>query len=205
MTIIPFQNILRQTNTVSFLPPSVPVYIFPPFCLNCLLDKFYKKIHRHNRIRIFFRRIASMRRQFDSFKSRRVITHNRPIAAICKQVFLDYRTIRINKPSPPRIIIPAPQIVQPRLLIKHIPTIAERLHLAQRFCQFASTPQRRAPRIVHITNNNISIRIKNCNDSTGKHRRCDTTAAVRIFLKPLRELECSNSLPFLLKRRCLLG
>ena len=51
----------------------------------------------------------------------------------------------------------------------------------------------------------ISIRIKNCNDSTGKHRRCDTTAAVRIFLKPLRELECSNSLPFLLKRRCLLG
>ena len=104
--------------------------------------------------------------------------------------------IHINKSAERRIVEPTPQIIQPRLFVVHIPAIPKRLHPAQRFRQLTGTPQRRAPRIVHITNNNISIRIKNCNDSTGKHRRCDTTAAVRIFLKPLRELECSNSLPF---------
>ena len=144
------------------------------------------------------------------FTTRGVYSKNWRVMTIQKQVMREHChftnvAIRIHEPSPPRIIIPAPQIVQPRFLIKHIPAIPKRLRPAQRFRQFAGTPQRRAPRIIHITNNNISIRIKNCNDSTGKHRRCDTTAAVRIFLKPLRELECSNSLPFLLKRRCLLG
>ena len=139
-----------------------------------------------------------------------VLLRSRRVLAIIEKIFNNISfqtayTIRINKPSPPRIIVPTPQIVQPSFLIKHIPAISERLHLTQRLRQLTGTPQRRTPRIIHITNNNISIRIKNCNDSTGKHRRCDTTAAVRIFLKPLRELECSYSLPFLLKRRCLLG
>ena len=131
-------------------------------------------------------------------------TIHRRIATISEQTSV-HCNVRIDKTLYAWIIIPTPQIVQPSFLIKHIPTIPKRLHLAQCLLQLTGTPQRRAPRIVHITNNNISIRIKNCNDSTGKHRRCDTTAAVRIFLKPLRELECSNSLPFLLKRRCLLG
>ena len=58
--------------------------------------------------------------------------------------------IGIDKPADSYRIVPTPQIIQPRLLIKHIPAIAERLHLAQRFRQFTGTPQRRAPRIVAV-------------------------------------------------------
>ena len=72
------------------------------------------------------------------------------------------QNIRIHKLSPPRIIIPTPEIVQPRLLIKDIPAIAERLHLAQRLRQFASTPQRRTPRIVAVADGGIAILIQNC-------------------------------------------
>ncbi len=69
--------------------------------------------------------------------------------AVSKQIAC-YNTVRISKPSPLRIIVPTPQIVQPRFLVKHIPAIAERLHLAQRFRQLTGTPQRRAPRIVAV-------------------------------------------------------
>ena len=74
--------------------------------------------------------------------------------------------IRINKPSPPRIIVPTPQIVQPRLLIKHIPAIPERLYLAQRLRQFTSAPQRRTPRIVAVADDGIAILIQNRNNVT---------------------------------------
>ena len=74
------------------------------------------------------------------------------------------KRIRINKSTQPRIIVPTPQIVQSRLLVKHIPAIPKRLHLAQRFCQLASTPQRRAPRIVAVANDGIAILIQNCNN-----------------------------------------
>ena len=74
------------------------------------------------------------------------------------------KRIRIDKPTPLRIIVPTPQIVQPRLLIKDIPAIAERLHLAQRFRQLASAPQRRTPRIVAVANDGIAILIQNRNN-----------------------------------------
>ena len=74
------------------------------------------------------------------------------------------KRIRIDKPTPLRIIVPTPQIVQPRLLIKHIPAIAERLHLAQRFRQLTSAPQRRAPRIVAVADDGIAILIQNRNN-----------------------------------------
>ena len=74
------------------------------------------------------------------------------------------KRIRIDKPTPLRIIVPTPQIVQPRLLIKHIPAIAERLHLAQRFRQLASAPQRRTPRIVAVADDGIAILIQNRNN-----------------------------------------
>ena len=76
--------------------------------------------------------------------------------------------IRINKPSPLCIVVPTPQIIQPRLLIKHIPAIPERLHLAQRFRQFASAPQRRAPRIVAVADDGIAILIQNRNNIAGQ-------------------------------------
>ena len=74
------------------------------------------------------------------------------------------KRIRIDKPIPLRIIVPTPQIVQPRLLIKDIPAIAERLHLAQRFRQLASAPQRRTPRIVAVADDGIAILIQNRNN-----------------------------------------
>ena len=74
---------------------------------------------------------------------------HRFIMAVSKQIAC-YNTVRISKPSPLRIIVPTPQIVQPRFLVKHIPAIAERLHLAQRLRQFTGAPQRRAPRIVAV-------------------------------------------------------
>ena len=74
------------------------------------------------------------------------------------------KRIRIDKPTPLRIIVPTPQIIQPRLLIKHIPAIAERLHLAQRFRQLASAPQRRTPRIVAVADDGIAILIQNRNN-----------------------------------------
>ena len=84
-----------------------------------------------------------------------VLLRSRRALAIIEKIFNNISfqteyTIRINKPTPLRIIVPTPQIIQPRLLIKHIPAIAERLHLAQRFRQFTGTPQRRAPRIVAV-------------------------------------------------------
>ena len=74
------------------------------------------------------------------------------------------KRIRIDKPTPLRIIVPTPQIVQPRLLIKDIPAIPKRLHLAQRFRQLASAPQRRTPRIVAVADDGIAILIQNRNN-----------------------------------------
>ena len=76
--------------------------------------------------------------------------------------------IHINKSAERRIVEPTPQIVQPRFLIKHIPAIAERLHLAQRFRQLTSTPQRRAPRIVAVADDGIAIFIQNRNKFAGQ-------------------------------------
>ena len=74
----------------------------------------------------------------------------------------------IDKPADSYRIVPAPQIVQPCFLIEHIPAIAERLHLAQRFRQLTSAPQRRAPRIVAIAADGIAILIQNCNRFAGQ-------------------------------------
>ena len=95
---------------------------------------------------------------------------HRTISAICKKVVAEHTfmqiayIIRINKPPPLRIIVPTPQIVQPRLLIERIPTIPEGLHLAQRFRQLTGTPQRRAPRIVAVADDGIAILIQNRNN-----------------------------------------
>ncbi len=99
---------------------------------------------------------------------------HRTISAICKKVVAEHTfmqiayIIRINKPTPPRIIVPTPQIVQPRLLIKHIPTIPKRLHLAQRLLQLTGAPQQRAPRIVAVADDGIAILIQNRNKFAGQ-------------------------------------
>ena len=81
---------------------------------------------------------------------------------------MPYQAIRINKPSPLCIIVPTPEIVQPRLLIKHIPAIPKRLHLTQRLRQLTGTPQRRAPRIIAVADDRIAILIQNRNKFAGQ-------------------------------------
>ena len=103
------------------------------------------------------------------FTTRGVYSKNWRVMTIQKQIMREHChftnvAIRINKPPPPRIIVPTPQIVQPHLLIKHIPAIPKRLHLAQRFRQLTSTPQRRAPRIVAVADDGIAILIQNRNN-----------------------------------------
>ena len=63
-----------------------------------------------------------------------------------------------------RIVIPITNIVQSRLLVKHIPAIPERLHHPQRFRQLAGAPQRRAPRIIAVADDGIAILIQNRNN-----------------------------------------
>ena len=93
---------------------------------------------------------------------------NRIINAICLLIGLQNSfqkyTIHVDKARKCCIIVPTPEIVQPRLLIKHIPAIPKRLHLAQRFRQLAGTPQRHAPRIVAVADDGIAILIQNCNN-----------------------------------------
>ena len=54
--------------------------------------------------------------------------------------------------------------MQPRFLVKHISAIPKRVERPQRFRQFASTPQRRAPRIVAVADDGIAILIQNRNN-----------------------------------------
>jgi len=61
-------------------------------------------------------------------------------------------------------VVPAPEVMQPLFLIKH----SKRLHLAQRFRQLTGTPQRRAPRIVAVADDRISILIQNRNNVAGQ-------------------------------------
>ena len=91
----------------------------------------------------------------------------RRIATISEQTSV-HCNVRIDKTLYAWIIIPTPQIVQPRLLIKHIPAIPKRLHLAQRLRQLTSAPQRRAPRIVAVADDGIAILIQNRNNIAGQ-------------------------------------
>ena len=69
----------------------------------------------------------------------------------------------INKPFPHWIIIPAPQVVQSSFLIVHIPTIAERIHRAQRSSHRASLADRITPRIINIFYHLRTIRVNQHN------------------------------------------
>ena len=89
-----------------------------------------------------------------------VIIHskNGGVSAIQEEVSLSY-VVCINKPFPHWIIIPAPQVVQSSFLIIHIPTIAERIHRAQRSSHRASLADRITPRIINIFYHPRTIRV----------------------------------------------
>ena len=58
--------------------------------------------------------------------------------------------IRIDKPTPPRVIIPALQIVQPRLCVVDVSSVAQGVLCAEGCCQRAGGAQRIAPCVVGI-------------------------------------------------------
>ena len=58
--------------------------------------------------------------------------------------------IRIDKPPPPRVIIPALQIVQPRLRVVDVPAVAQGVLFADGSCHRAGGAQRVAPCVVGV-------------------------------------------------------
>ena len=87
-------------------------------------------------------------------------TSNGIVVAICKQVFVPNCTIRgccnqtlrvcIYKPPPHGVIVPTAEVVQPRLRIVDIPTVAEGVQLAQSVGHGAGGGQRIAPGVVGV-------------------------------------------------------
>ena len=58
--------------------------------------------------------------------------------------------IRIDKPPPTRVIIPALQIIQPRLCVIDIPAVAQRVLFAEGCCHRTGGAQRVAPCVVGV-------------------------------------------------------
>ena len=62
------------------------------------------------------------------------------------------------------MVIPTPEIIQPRFFIVDIATVAERLHSAQRSRHVACLADGAAPGIIHILNNNGTGAVKQCHN-----------------------------------------
>ena len=59
--------------------------------------------------------------------------------------------IRIDKPTPRRVIVPALQIIQPRLRVIDIPAVAQGVLCAEGCCHRAGGGQRVAPCVVGVS------------------------------------------------------
>ena len=85
-----------------------------------------------------------------------VITTNRIVPAICKHIMSiealsrGQIRIRIDKPTPRRVIIPALQIVQPCLRVVDVSAVAQGVLFAEGSCHRAGGAQRVAPRVVGV-------------------------------------------------------
>ena len=71
--------------------------------------------------------------------------------------------IRINKPTPTRVIIPALQIVQPRLRVVDVPAVAQGVLFAEGARQRAGGAQRVAPCVVGVSHDARAA----CGDKAG--------------------------------------
>ena len=60
------------------------------------------------------------------------------------------QAVRIDKPTPPRVIIPALQIVQPRFRVVDIPAVAQRVDRTERRCHCTGGGQQIAPCVVGV-------------------------------------------------------
>ena len=76
--------------------------------------------------------------------------------------------IRIDKPPPPRVIIPALQIVQPRFRVVDVSAVAQGVLCAEGCCQRAGGGQRIAPCVVGVVHDARAAGI----DETGHVALC---------------------------------
>jgi len=124
--------------------------------------------------------------------SRGIDLHKRIISTIHKKIVrnefpaLTKHTIRINKPLPLRVIIPAPEPIQTGLLIVDIPTIPERIKFPQRTRHGAGGGQQPAPCIIVVFNhinvvgvnqrtlplNRLAVAIPQCSCAPSLHFPC---------------------------------
>ena len=61
--------------------------------------------------------------------------------------------IRIDKPAPRRVIVPALQIIQPSFRVVDIPAVAQRVGRTKRRCHCTGCAQRIAPCVVAVGHN----------------------------------------------------
>ena len=69
---------------------------------------------------------------------------------MCMDTAIIDQAVRIDKPAPPRVIIPALQIIQPSLRIVDIPAVAQGVLFAEGARQRAGGGQRIAPCVVGV-------------------------------------------------------
>lgn len=133
--------------------------------------------------------------------SRRIDLHKRIISTIHKKIVrnefpaLTKHTIRINQPLPLRVVIPAPEPIQPSLLIVDIPTIPERIKFPQRTRHGAGAGQQPAPCIIVVFNhinvvgvnqrtlplNRLAVAIPQCSCPPSLHFPCTCTKCAGII------------------------
>ena len=82
------------------------------------------------------------------------------IVAVSKEILIpvnltwrgnnNFRRIRIDKPSPDRVIVPAAEVVQARLGVVDIPAIAQGIHSTQRGGHGTADGHGRAPGVIGV-------------------------------------------------------
>ena len=69
---------------------------------------------------------------------------------MCMDATIIDQAIRIDKPTPRRVIVPALQIIQPRLRVVDVPAVAQGVGRAKRRCHCTGGGQRIAPCVVGV-------------------------------------------------------
>ena len=87
---------------------------------------------------------------------------------MCMDTAIIDQAVRIDKPTPPRVIVPALQIVQPRFRVVDIPAVAQRILFAEGARQRAGGGQRVAPCVVGVSHDARAA----CGDKAGHVALC---------------------------------
>ena len=69
---------------------------------------------------------------------------------MCMDTAIIDQAVRIDKPPPPRVIIPALQIIQPRFRVVDVPAVAQGVLCTEGSCHRAGGAQRIAPCVVGV-------------------------------------------------------